>query len=92
MALNLIHQTKLQFLRRLRDKYRAAEKLQACRLAHYMLALLDGGDVSMAQMLNAWNMTQSEFDAKRNNKLQPRADKWSAHLAAIAAIDVDGQD
>lgn len=92
MPLNLRHQNKVQFLRRLRDKYRAAEKLEACRLAWRMLKYLDDGDVTEAQMLNAWNMTQAEWLAKRSTKLQPRADGWVAYKAALDLTEAEGAD
>jgi hypothetical protein len=92
MALTLRHQTKLQFCKRLRDKYRAAEKLDACRIAYRMLKYLDGGDVTQANMLNAWNMTQAEWDLKRANKLQPRADKWVAYKTTLDATANEGAE
>lgn len=92
MALALRHQTKVQFLRRLRERYRAAERLEACRLAARMLELLDAGDVTEAQMLNAWNMTLDEWLVKRANKLQPRANKWAAYKAALDLTEAEGAD
>ena len=92
MALRLRHQSKVQFLRRLRERYRAASKLEACRLAYRMLQLLDDGDVTLAQMTNAWNMTSEEWATKRAGKLQPRADKWAAYKAALNTADAEGTD
>lgn len=92
MAISLKHQNKVQFLVRLRRRYREEQGLEACRLAARMLELLDGGDVTQAQMLNAWNMTAQEWSDKRANKLQPRANKWEAHKAATNAAEVEGQD
>lgn len=93
MALRLRHQTKVQFLRRLRGRYRDAVRLEACRLAWRMLKFLDDGDVTMAQMRSAWNMaTDAEWIAKRTTKLQPRADKWAAVLAAQSLADNEEAD
>lgn len=92
MALQLRHQNKAQLLRRLRDKYRAASRLDACRLAYRMLQLLDSGDVTLAQMLNAWDMTSAEWTDKRANRLQPRADKWAAYKAALDTADAEATD
>ena len=86
MPLELKHQSKVQFLVRLRRRYREARGLDACRLAARMLALLDSGDVTQAQMLNAWNMTAQGWSNRRVAKLQPRADKWAAHKAATDEI------
>lgn len=86
MAFNPRHQTKVQYLRRLRDRYRDATKMEACRLAHRILKHLADGDVTTAQMQSAWNRTAQEWAAKAVN-LQTRADKWTAYRAAERAAD-----
>jgi hypothetical protein len=91
MALILNHQTKVQYLKRLRDRYKEAVKIEACRLAYKMLRHLSDGDVSQANMLNAWNMTADEWAVKAV-KLQARADKWAAYKAAENAADNEGVD
>jgi hypothetical protein len=91
MAFNPKHQTKLQYLKRLRERYRGAVKMEACRLANRMLRHLADGDVSLAQMQNAWNMTAPEWTAKAA-ALQVRADKWLAFKAANAAADNEAGD
>jgi hypothetical protein len=57
-----------------------------------MLKYLDDGDVAQVNMLNAWNMTQAEWDLKRANKLQPRADKWAAYKATLTATANEGAE
>lgn len=91
MALNPVHQTKVQYLVRLRDRYRAAVRMDACRLANRLLRHLSDGDVTLAQMQNAWNMTASQWTAKAV-QLQARADKWLAFKAADAAANNEGAD
>jgi len=91
MAITLLHQTKLQFTKRLRDKYRAAEKMEACRLAHKILKHLADGDITTANCLNAWNMTQADWDTKLV-KLQARQAKWLAYKAAENAAADEGAD
>jgi len=91
MAITLLHQTKLQFTKRLRDKYRSAEKMEACRMAHKILKHLEDGDITTANCLNAWNMIQAEWDAKLV-KLQARKAKWLAYKAAENAADDEGAD
>ena len=91
MAFNPVHQTKLQYLKRLRERYRVATRMEACRLANRMLRHLADGDVSLAQMQNAWNMTPQEWTAKAAN-LQVRADKWIAFKAAERAADNEAGD
>jgi len=91
MAFNPRHQTKVQYLVRLRQRYRDATKMDACRLANRILRHLADGDVTQVQMLNAWNMTAQEWAAKAVN-LQARADKWLAFKAASAAANAEGND
>ena len=91
MAFNPAQQTKLQYLRRLRERYRAAVKMEACRLANRTLRHLADGDVTQAQVLNAWNMTQAEWAVKAA-ALQVRADKWIAYRAAERAADNEAGD
>ena len=91
MAFNPRHQTKLQYLRRLRDRYRDARGREACRLAARMLKHLADGDVTLAQMQNAWNMTAPEWTAKAA-QLQVRADRWASFRAAESAADAETGD
>jgi hypothetical protein len=83
MALNLQHQTKVQYLRRLREMYRSAKRLDCCRLASRILGHLESGDCTVTQMQTAWNMSAAEW-AVRAAQLQIRADKWTAYKAAEA--------
>lgn len=91
MAFNPRHQTKLQYLRRLRERYRDAKGREACRLAARMLKHLADGDVSLAQMQNAWNMTAQEWTAKAA-LLQVKADRWMAFRAAESAAQAEAGD
>lgn len=91
MAFNPKHQTKVQYLRRLRERYRDATKMDACRLANRILRHLADGDVTLAQMQTAWGMTAQEWAAKAVN-LQARADKWLAYRAAEQAADNEAGD
>ena len=91
MALNLQHQTKVQYLKRLRERYRDAAKLEACRLANKVLQHLADGDVTLAQMQNAWNMTPAEWTAKAA-QLQTKANKWTAYKAAETTAQNEAGD
>lgn len=91
MAFNPRHQTKLQYLRRLRERYRAAQGREACRLAARMLKHLADGDVSLAQMQNAWNMTAPEWTVKAA-LLQVKAARWASFRAAESAADLEAGD
>ena len=91
MAFNPRHQTKVQYLRRLRERYRDAVKMDACRLANRILRHLADGDVTLVQMQTAWGMTAQEWAAKAVN-LQARADKWLAYKAAENAASNEAGD
>jgi len=86
MAFNPKHQTKIQYLRRLRERYKAAVKMEACRLANRILRHLADGDVTQTQMLAAWNLTASEWTTKAA-ALQIRANKWIAFKSANNAAE-----
>lgn len=91
MAFNPKHQTKVQYLVRLGDRYRGAVKMDACRLANRILRHLADGDVTLVQMQNAWNMTAAEWAAKAA-QLQVRADKWLAFKSAEQSAGNEGAD
>ena len=91
MALNLTHQTKVQYLRRLRDRFRDATRVDACRFANRMLSHLVDGDVTVVQMQTAWGMTAAQWSAKAP-LLQAKADKWLAFKAATAAANNEAGD
>lgn len=56
-----------------------------------MLKHLADGDVTLAQMQNAWNMTAPEWTAKAA-QLQVRADRWASFRAAESAADAETGD
>ena len=91
MAFNPKHQTKVQYLRRLRERYRDATKMDACRLADRILRHLADGDVTLVQMQTAWGMTAQEWTVKAV-QLQARADKWLAFKAAENAASNEAGD
>ncbi len=86
MALILNHQTELQFCKKLRDRYKDASGMGACRLIYKTLGYLDAGDITYNKVLNAWNCTRAEWDAKRTAKFQGQADKYAAYTASSAAF------
>jgi hypothetical protein len=61
MALNLRHQTPAQFAARLRARYKAASKVEACRLATWMLDHIDAGDFTELQVRNAFGLTAGQW-------------------------------
>ena len=91
MAFNPKHQTKVQYLVRLRQAYRDAKGKAACFYAWRMLKHLSDGDVTLAQMQNAWNMTPTEWTAKAALR-QVKADKWTALLNADSTATLEAGD
>lgn len=77
MALDLKHQTKAQFLSRLRVKYEAAQGEQACRLATWLTDAIDAGDVTDAQARAAWGMTTAQWASLKGRMTQARQ-SWRA--------------
>jgi hypothetical protein len=63
MALNLKEQTLNQFLVRFRKLFRDSEKDKTCRLAHKVVKWIAAGDVTRANIKNAWNLADNaEYD------------------------------
>lgn len=79
MAIVLKYATKTDLAARLRQYLKLATKEEACRLAHKLQLLIDGGDVTDAQLRNLFNVTQSELNVIK------------ARIAAKAALWVDVQ-
>ncbi len=61
MALVLNHQTAAQFAARLRERYRNASKVEACRLAKWMLDHIEAGDFTDTQVRNAFGLTAGQY-------------------------------
>lgn len=61
-APTLNHQTGSEFLQRLRQRYRDAEREQAARIARWIINRLDAGHVTVTQLRNAFNLTLSEWN------------------------------
>jgi hypothetical protein len=76
VALNLRHQTKAQFLVRLRARYRASERAgnvgECAKMAAWLYAKYQAGDVTAAQVRGAF-----ELDT---------APKWTAFLGRVQAL------
>jgi hypothetical protein len=61
MALNLQHQTAEQFVARLRERWREAEKDEKARLGSWLLARYNAGDVTATQIKNAFNFDNAQL-------------------------------
>lgn len=61
MALNLQFQTTAQFAARLRERYRSASREEAARIATWILNRIDAGDITDAQVRNAFGLTVTQY-------------------------------
>lgn len=82
MAIPLKYQTLGQFLVRLRPRYRQAERQDACRIAWRIIEWLNAGDITDAQMRQAWSMTAQEWNNLKTNRLIPQHDLYAAMRVA----------
>lgn len=62
MVLNLKHQTNAQFLERFRKAYRDAEGEQKARMDALILDAIDAGEVTDAQVRQAFGKTVAEYN------------------------------
>jgi hypothetical protein len=82
MALILNHQTPAQFIARFREAYREADKERAAKLAHWLYMRFQAGDITQAQIRNAFNLdTTQKWDGFRN-KIQALRDAYEAVQSA----------
>ena len=63
MALDLQHQTPAQFAARLSARFKAASGVEKGRLATWLYDRYQAGDVTAAQLRNAFGMTVTQFNA-----------------------------
>lgn len=81
MALSLRYQTAAQFAARLRARYREATKEEAARIATRILDWIDAGDVTDAQVRNAFGLTTQQYTALKTRMTALR-DAYRAVQAA----------
>lgn len=82
MALVLRYQTAAQFAARLRAKWRESSRAECARIAWWMMQRVQAGDVTQAQLRNAFDLTQAQWNSLRDNKLIPLANAWQSVLDA----------
>lgn len=61
--LDLRHQTAAQFAARLRARFRSASRLDAARIATWVMDRIDAGDITDAQMRAAFSLTTAQWTA-----------------------------
>lgn len=81
-APTLVEMNATAFAARFREKFRMAEKGDACRMAWWLLRRITAGDITDTQARNAFGLTAGQWTTVKTNQLQPRADAWTAVLAA----------
>lgn len=90
-ALSLKHQTKAQYLLKLRQSYLRSTQADTCRIAHRMLRHLANNECTVGEMRTAWGMTVSQWTTKAA-LLQLKADKWTSYRNAETAMNNEAGD
>lgn len=76
--------TPLQFMQRLRERFRKAERVEQCVLCWWLYRRITAGHITDAQCRNAFNLTTTQWNNFKTNKLIPRANAWQAILDATS--------
>lgn len=82
MALNLRHQTAAQFAARLRERYRNASREEAARIATWILNRIEAGDLTDAQVRNAFGLTVTQYNAMKTRMTNLRTAYQAVQAAA----------
>lgn len=69
------HSTRLQFLQRLRERYRTATQVEALKIAAWLY-----NNLTLAELRNVFNLTQTQAQ-----NLQSRLQTKAQQLAALQA-------
>ena len=77
MALVLKHATSAQLAAAFRERYKAATGAEAARLASWLLARIDDGTWTDAQVRNAFGLTSGQYTTLKNKLIAVR-DHWLA--------------
>lgn len=78
----LAEQTGTQFAAWMRERFREATQAEACRMAWWLLRRIAQGHVTDTAARNAFGLTAQQWTTLKTNRLQPKADAWTALLAA----------
>jgi len=81
VALNLRHQTAAQFVARFRERFRAAEREDAAKMATWLLNRIADGDVTDTQVRNAFGLNNTQYNALKTRMTNLRT-AWLAVQAA----------
>lgn len=75
------HQTAAQFAARFRERYRAASKEEAARLATWIIDRITAAQITDAQVRNAFGLTVTQYNALKTRWTNLRT-QWLAINAA----------
>lgn len=78
MALVLQHQTAAQFVARFRERYRSSSGAECARLAAWLYDRYAAGDVTQAQIRNAFGLDTTPRWQAFVAKVQALRDQWLA--------------
>lgn len=78
MALLLKHQTAAQFVARLRQAYRDGERERVVRMARFVIARIQAGDITDAQCRTAFGLNTTQWNTLKT--------KMSNYIAAHNTI------
>jgi hypothetical protein len=81
-APTLRFQTGAEFLGRLRAFYRDASREDVCSMAQWIRNRVAAGEVTTAQLRNAWGLSQAAWDA-----LKTKMDGYAANLEAVQGAE-----
>jgi len=82
MALVLRHQTQAQFIARVREAYRTGDAATVVKIARFLLAKVQSGDLTQTQIRNAFGLTVAQWDVL---KVKMQDYVAAADIAASAA-------
>lgn len=81
--INPQYATAAQWRDGIREAYRNASKLDACRIAYKIRNHINNGDITVTQIRAAFGMTLAQWNAFYAAKIVPQADAYVAFLAAV---------
>lgn len=82
MALILKHQTRAQFLARLREDYRGSERDRTVHLGDRVLAMIGSGDLTDAELRAAFGLSVAQWAAAKA-RMQTRVNARQTIRAAV---------
>lgn len=82
MALVLNHQTKAEFLARLRTEYLVSTGMKTCKIARWIIDALNAGNITVAECRTAWGASPPQWSAI-NGRMDTQAASYSTVTTAV---------